>query len=110
MRKPEIGCGLSHKKAWKYIIDNNLPNALIIEDDIVINNYINEYYSGRYVFTVTADRFLRNMVRAMVGSLIEVGSGKRNPEWIAEMLSAKNRSSAGNSVPGHALFLTNIRY
>lgn len=42
MRKPEIGCGLSHKKAWKYIIDNNLPNALIVEDDIVINEYINK--------------------------------------------------------------------
>ncbi len=94
---------------WKEC-DSPHPSTEEVASPIVINNYINEYYSGRYVFTVTADRFLRNMVRAMVGSLIEVGSGKRNPEWIAEMLSAKNRSSAGNSVPGHALFLTNIRY
>lgn|SRR5574344_400521 len=86
------------------------PSTKEVTCPIVQNKYINEYYSGRYVFTVTADRFLRNMVRAMVGSLIEVGSGKRSPEWIADMLAAKNRSSAGNSVPGHALFLTNIRY
>jgi tRNA pseudouridine38-40 synthase len=63
-----------------------------------------------YVFTVTSNRFLRNMVRAMVGSLLEVGSGKRKPEWIAEMLSRKDRCAAGYSVPGNALFLTEIRY
>jgi tRNA pseudouridine38-40 synthase len=63
-----------------------------------------------YVFTVTSNRFLRNMVRAMVGSLLEVGSGKRKPEWIAEMLARKDRCAAGYSVPGNALFLTEIRY
>jgi pseudouridylate synthase I len=63
-----------------------------------------------YVFTVTSNRFLRNMVRAMVGSLLEVGSGKRKPEWIAEMLHRRNRCAAGYSVPGNALFLTEIRY
>lgn len=63
-----------------------------------------------YVFTVTSNRFLRNMVRAMVGSLLEVGSGKRKPEWIAEMLRRRNRCAAGYSVPGNALFLTEIRY
>ncbi len=63
-----------------------------------------------FVFTVSANRFLRNMVRAMVGSLLEVGSGKREPEWIAQMLREKNRSAAGNSVPGNALFLHRIKY
>lgn len=63
-----------------------------------------------YVFTVTANRFLRNMVRAMVGSLLEVGSGKREPEWIKQMLQQKNRSAAGHSVPGNALFLVEVRY
>ena len=63
-----------------------------------------------YVFTVTANRFLRNMVRAMVGSLLEVGSGKREPEWIKEMLAQKNRCAAGHSVPGNALFLVNVEY
>ena len=64
----------------------------------------------QYVFTVTANRFLRNMVRAMVGSLLDVGSGKREPEWIKEMLARKNRSAAGHSVPGNALFLVNVEY
>ena len=63
-----------------------------------------------YVFTVTANRFLRNMVRAMVGSLLEVGSGKREPQWIKEMLAQKNRNAAGHSVPGNALFLVNVEY
>lgn len=63
-----------------------------------------------FVFTVTANRFLRNMVRAMVGSLLDVGFGKREPEWIKEMLSKKNRCAAGHSVPGNALFLVNIEY
>lgn len=63
-----------------------------------------------YVFTVTANRFLRNMVRAMVGSLLEVGYGKKEPEWILEMLKQKNRCAAGHSVPGNALFLYKIEY
>ncbi|MEG0519073.1 MAG: tRNA pseudouridine(38-40) synthase TruA [Bacteroidales bacterium] len=63
-----------------------------------------------YVFTVTANRFLRNMVRAMVGSLLEVGFGKRPPEWIITMLAEKNRCAAGHSVPGNALFLYKIEY
>lgn len=63
-----------------------------------------------YVFTVTANRFLRNMVRAMVGSLLEVGCGKREPGWIREMLAQKNRNAAGHSVPGNALFLVKVEY
>lgn len=71
-------------------------------------NQINRGHT--FVFTVSADRFLRNMVRAMVGSLLEVGCGKRAPEWIAAMLKAHDRCSAGSSVPGNALFLTRIVY
>ena len=69
-----------------------------------------QWDENRYVFTVTANRFLRNMVRAMVGSLLEVGAGKRNPEWIKSMLSLKNRCAAGQSVPGKALFLVEVKY
>ncbi len=64
----------------------------------------------RYVFTVTANRFLRNMVRAMVGSLLEVGLGKKDPRWIKQMLEERNRCSAGASVPGNALFLSDVKY
>jgi tRNA pseudouridine38-40 synthase len=62
------------------------------------------------VFTITADRFLRNMVRATVGTLLEVGRGRRAPEWVAEVLAARDRCLAGQSVIGEALFLEEIRY
>lgn len=71
-------------------------------------NQINR--GGTWVFTVSANRFLRNMVRAMVGSLLEVGCGRRAPEWASLILKAQNRSAAGTSVPGNALFLTAIKY
>ena len=62
------------------------------------------------MFTVSADRFLRNMVRAIVGSLLDVGRGKRAPEWIEELIRSGSRGDAGQSVPGHALFLKSVEY
>jgi Pseudouridylate synthase len=73
-------------------------------------NMTKEPFSSDFVFTVSANRFLRNMVRAMVGTLLEVGTGKKDPNWIPLLLKSKNRCMAGNSVPGNALFLTNIKY
>ena len=67
--------------------------------------------SGNYwYFRIAADRFLRNMVRATVGSLIEVGRGKHAPEWIAELIKNGSRGDAGESVPGNALFLNKVSY
>ena len=66
--------------------------------------------SDYWYFRISADRFLRNMVRATVGSLIEVGRGKHGPEWIAELIASGTRSDAGESVPGHALFLNKVSY
>ncbi|MDR0618414.1 MAG: tRNA pseudouridine(38-40) synthase TruA [Bacteroidales bacterium] len=65
---------------------------------------------GRYIFTFTANRFLRNMVRAMVGTLLEVGSGRISFEQLQEIVAAKNRHAAAASVPANALFLTDVRY
>jgi tRNA pseudouridine38-40 synthase len=62
------------------------------------------------MFRISADRFLRNMVRAVVGSLLEVGRGKKDPQWINELIEGGNRSDAGESVPGNALFLNKIQY
>ncbi len=62
------------------------------------------------VFRIKANRFLRNMVRAVVGSLIEVGRGKREPSWIAELIANGTRSDAGSSVPGKALFFSGAEY
>ena len=63
-----------------------------------------------WVFTIQADRFLRNMVRAIVGTLIEVGRGKLSVDGFREIIEQKDRCKAGTSVPGHALFLVNIDY
>lgn len=62
------------------------------------------------VFTIEANRFLRNMVRAIVGTMIDIGRGVHEPEWIEELLESGTRSDAGQSVPGHALFLSDIKY
>ena len=62
------------------------------------------------VFRIRANRFLRNMVRAIVGSLIEVGRGRKDPSWIAELIRNGSRSDAGSSVPGKALFFTGAEY
>ena len=62
-----------------------------------------------WVFTIQADRFLRNMVRAVVGTLIEVGRGKLSIDGFRQVIE-KDRCSAGSSVPGHALFLVDVGY
>lgn len=69
-----------------------------------------ELEPGEWRFTVTANRFLRNMVRAIVGTLVEVGRGKMTVEQFRRVIEQKNRCSAGESVPGNALFLVDIRY
>ena len=61
-------------------------------------------------FYISANRFLRNMVRAIVGTLLEVGSGKKTVEDFKEIIESKNRSKAGLSVPAKGLFLTAIKY
>ena len=63
-----------------------------------------------WVFTIRADRFLRNMVRAIVGTLLEVGRGKLSVDGFRNIIERRNRCAAGTSVPGHALFLTDIEY
>ena len=65
---------------------------------------------GAWRFTITANRFLRNMVRAIVGTLIEVGRGRMTVDEFCQVIEQKNRCSAGESVPGHALFLTEVKY
>ena len=62
------------------------------------------------VFTITADRFLRNMVRAVVGTLVEVGRGKMSIDGFAEVIRKKDRCTAGTSMPGNALFLWEVKY
>ncbi|MCM1066092.1 MAG: tRNA pseudouridine(38-40) synthase TruA [Muribaculaceae bacterium] len=64
----------------------------------------------KWYFEISADRFLRNMVRAVVGTLAEVGRHKMPPEGILEVLERRDRCAAGTSVPGEALFLWDVTY
>ena len=63
-----------------------------------------------WVFTIQADRFLRNMVRAVVGTLLEVGRGKLTVDGFRRVIEQKDRCKAGTSVPGNALFLVDVTY
>ena len=65
---------------------------------------------GRWVFTITADRFLRNMVRAIVGTLMDVGRGKLTVDEFRRIIESKDRCSAGDSAPAQGLFLHKIVY
>ena len=62
------------------------------------------------VFTISANRFLRNMVRAIVGTLVEVGLGKIKPEDLHHIIQAKYRNKAGASAPAHGLYLVDVGY
>ena len=61
-------------------------------------------------FYITANRFLRNMVRAIVGTLVDVGLGKITKDDFRKIIESKNRGNAGLSVPAKGLFLTKIKY
>jgi len=73
-------------------------------------NWENTFGVQGLVFTITADRFLRNMVRAIVGTLVDVGRGKLDIADFKNIIEKRDRCSAGTSMPPQALFLWNIRY
>jgi tRNA pseudouridine38-40 synthase len=62
------------------------------------------------VFTITANRFLRGMVRAVVGTLLDVGTGKISMKEFQEIIKSKDRKKAGMNVPPDGLFLTDVKY
>jgi len=69
-----------------------------------------EEANNRLLFTIKADRFLRNMVRAIVGTMVEIGTGKINLNDFEEIIQAKDRCRAGKSAPAKGLFLVDIEY
>jgi len=86
-----------------------------LNTDVKTNNcYVYEAFwteeGSELIFTITANRFLRNMVRAIVGTLIEVGYGKISDKDFRQIIEAKDRSKAGTSAPAQALFLEEIEY
>ncbi len=83
--------------------DVNTFNCVIKEAFWTVNG-------NKLMFTITADRFLRNMVRAIVGTLINVGLGKLSIQGFREVIESKSRQKAGFSVPAHGLYLTKVIY
>ncbi|HHU33985.1 MAG TPA: tRNA pseudouridine(38-40) synthase TruA [Bacteroidetes bacterium] len=67
-------------------------------------------YGSNLIFTIKADRFLRDMVRAIVGTMVDIGSGKTSLDEFKAIIEAKNRCEAGQSVPAKGLFLVDIDY
>ncbi|MFO7978552.1 MAG: tRNA pseudouridine(38-40) synthase TruA [Bacteroidales bacterium] len=91
--------------------------ACFSKSNTQVNTTICEVMKARWqkeghllVFEIKANRFLRNMVRAIVGTLVEVGLGKTSQQEFAGILASGDRKKAGYSVPGHGLFLTDIEY
>ena len=68
------------------------------------------YKDDELHFEIKANRFLRNMVRAIVGTMINIGLGKVEVDELHHIIQSKNRSEAGFSVPAHGLYLTKIEY
>lgn len=79
-------------------------------DSAVWTPWQNDYGVPGIVFTISADRFLRNMVRAVVGTLVDVGRGKLDTSAFEEIIRRKDRCAAGTSMPPQALFLWDIEY
>ncbi len=69
-----------------------------------------EQKDGELLFHITANRFLRGMVRAIVGTLVEIGLEKRAPESLVEIIESKSRARAGKAAPAHGLFLDRVTY
>ena len=104
---------------------NHLCNILLETDDFtsfsklhtdVKTNICNVKYArweqngDDFVFTIQADRFLRNMVRSIVGTLLQAGRGRLSESEFRQIIDAKDRGVAGESAPAHALFLENVEY
>lgn len=69
-----------------------------------------EFQEHKVIFHITANRFLRNMVRAVVGTLLDVGYGKKEVEDMHKIIASRDRSKAGSSAPAGGLYLTKIHY
>ena len=83
--------------------DVNTFNCTIYE-----TNWTQE--NSRLVFTISADRFLRNMVRAIVGTMVNIGLEKISVDHLTEIIESKDRNKAGFSVPAQGLYLTKVEY
>lgn len=102
--------------ACKYLLDYtdftsfSKLNTQTKTNDCAIQKAFWEQDGYKLTFTIQADRFLRNMVRAIVGTCLEIGKGKILPDEMKKIIEARDRSEAGFSVPAHGLFLEKVEY
>jgi tRNA pseudouridine38-40 synthase len=111
----EIDIELMNKAAQKLFDYIDFTSFSKVDTDVQTNNCkIMEagwkLNGDQLIFTIKADRFLRNMVRAIVGTLLEVGTRKITVSDFCNIIESKNRGNAGSSAPGHALFLEEVCY
>jgi len=97
-------------KEYKEFSSFKKSNTQNKTDNCVIKHAHWELQGDKLVFTITADRFLRNMVRAIVGTMLSVGNGRCTTEEFCRIIESKNRTKAGFSVPACGLYLTKIEY
>lgn len=112
---PQLDFELMNEAAVRMFAYTDFTSFSKLHTDVATNNCRVTYArwaeeNGMWVFTVTADRFLRNMVRAIVGTLVEVGRHKISVDEFCKIIEKRDRCSAGTSMPGNALFLWNITY
>ena len=113
--RPGLDYELMNKAAELLLNYTDFTSFSKLHTDVKTNNcritYARWEQEGeQWVFTITADRFLRNMVRAVVGTLVDVGTHKISIEEFCHIIEKKDRCAAGTSMPGHALFLWKITY
>jgi tRNA pseudouridine38-40 synthase len=112
---PDLDFDLMNEAASRLLNYTDFTSFSKLHTDVKTNNcrVTHAQWSredDQWVFTITADRFLRNMVRAIVGTLVEVGRHKMTVEEFCQVIERKDRCAAGTSMPGHALFLWDITY
>ena len=112
---PDLDFDLMNQAAARLLDYTDFTSFSKLHTDVKTNNCCITHAQwaqegDQWVFTITADRFLRNMVRAIVGTLVEVGRHKMTVEEFCQVIERKDRCAAGTSMPGHALFLWDITY
>ncbi len=113
--RPGLDFDLMNQAAERMMTYRDFTSFSKLHTDVKTNNCFITYArwtreGDQWVFTITADRFLRNMVRAVVGTLVEVGRHKITVDEFCRIIERKDRCQAGTSMPGHALFLWDITY
>ena len=99
-------CHLSDAR-WDFVPITQLPAPQVCDQRGANSALITDY---EWVFTIRSNRFLRNMVRSVTGTLLDVGRGKLSIEGLREIIEKKDRCAAGVSMPAAGLFLTKVEY